>query len=666
MFSHSGGYHYYCTCKFKCGNITLPLLFSLKIDKNSATQTECGVIGAGVSTTGLPLVPVKVKCAGSFRVVLTYAFLDPGSNTTFCSNELLEQLGITGKKTTLSLTTLQNVQQTTRCSVTSLEVWDLNEENLLELPTVFSTERLPVDRSSIPLQKDVDRWPHLRNVNVQKIDAAVGLLIGNDVPKALEPKEVRESSGKGPYAVRTVFGWTINGPLGRNKTARRRANFIRSDHDLNEQFQTFCNMEFNDSVYDTKLEMSVEDSRALGMMEGSVQLKDEHYEVALPWKNFPPRLPNNRPLAEHRLNLLKKRLLKDPQLLSKYSEFMDNMLSRKYVRKVPESSINQPKLPLWYLPHHPVINPNKPSKICVVFDCAVVFRGTSLNSQLLQGPDLTNSLVGVLIRFRTDPVALIADIEAMFHQVRVTPSDYDALRFLWWHQNDLDKEPQEFQMMVHLFGATSSPSCANFALRRTAEDNSDDFGAEISDIVKRNFYVDDCLKSVKDDEVGIKTETTIPRLELSAAVVATRLDKMIRNEIDIEIHAPIFWTDSTCVLGYLNNTSKRFQTFVANRVATIHETTTPEQWRHVTSEENPADDASRGLSADSLLRSNRWLNGPEFLWKPENYWPCQINLAVAVSDDDPEVKKNAKPSLLKIVHTPQLKELSRDFRHGRS
>ncbi|XP_028402120.1 uncharacterized protein LOC114525110 [Dendronephthya gigantea] len=408
----------------------------------SATQTECGVIGAGVSTTGLPLVPVKVKCAGSFRVVLTYAFLDPGSNTTFCSNELLEQLGITGKKTTLSLTTLQNVQQTTRCSVTSLEVWDLNEENLVELPTVFSTERLPVDRSSIPLQKDVDRWPHLRNVNVQEIDAAVGLLIGNDVPKALEPKEVRESSGAGPYAVRTVFGWTINGPLGRNKTARRCANFIRSDHDLNEQFQTFCNMEFNDSVYDTKLEMSVEDSRALGMMEGSVQLKDGHYEVALPWKNFPPRLPNNRPLAEHRLNLLKKRLLKDPQLLSKYSEFMDNMLSRKYARKVPESSITQPKLPLWYLPHHPVINSNKPSKIRVVFDCAAVFRGTSLNSQLLQGPDLTNSLVGVLIRFRTDPVALMADIEAMFHQVRVTPSDYDALRFLWWHQNDLDKNPK--------------------------------------------------------------------------------------------------------------------------------------------------------------------------------------------------------------------------------
>ena len=54
--------------------------------------------------------------------------------------------------------------------------------------------------------------------------------------------------------------------------------------------------------------------------------------------------------------------------------------------------------------------------------------------------------------------------------------------------------------MVHLFGATSSPSCANFALCKTTDDNSDDFGKAISDIVKKNFYVDDCLKSAKDED----------------------------------------------------------------------------------------------------------------------------------------------------------------------
>ena len=122
--------------------------------------------------------------------------------------------------------------------------------------------------------------------------------------------------------------------------------------------------------------MSVEESRALGKMEGSVQLKDGHYEIALPWRNFPPCLSNNRPLAEHRLNLLKKRLLKDSDIHSKYSEFMDNLLTKGYARKVPDSSTDPPQQPLWYLPHHKVIDPNKPGKVRAFYDCAAMFHGT--------------------------------------------------------------------------------------------------------------------------------------------------------------------------------------------------------------------------------------------------------------------------------------------------
>ena len=114
-------------------------------------------------------------------------------------------------------------------------------------------------------------------------------------------------------------------------------NFLRSDHGLNEQFQRFCNMEFNDSSFDTKVEMSVEDSRALDIMERSVQLRDGHYQVALPWRNFPPWLPNNRSLAEHRLNQLKKLLLNDPKLHLKYSEFIDNLLKKDMLVRCPRT-----------------------------------------------------------------------------------------------------------------------------------------------------------------------------------------------------------------------------------------------------------------------------------------------------------------------------------------
>lgn len=93
-------------------------------------------------------------------------------------------------------------------------------------------------------------------------------------------------------------------------------------------------------------------------------------------------------------------------------------------------------------------------------------QGFTINKQLIQGPDLTGSLIGVLTRFRLEPVAVMADVEAMFHQVSVPPEDADLLRFLWWPDGDTSKDLVEYRMAVHLFGATSSPSCASYALRR--------------------------------------------------------------------------------------------------------------------------------------------------------------------------------------------------------
>jgi len=140
----------------------------------------------------------------------------------------------------------------------------------------------------------------------------------------------------------------------------------------------------------------------------------------------------------------------------------------------------------------------------VVFDCAAKHKGTSLNDQLLTGPDLTNSIVGVLMRFREEQVALSTDIECMFHQIRVAPEDRDAFRFLWWPDGDLTQQPIDHRMEVHLFGATSSPRCSSFALSRTVEDSEDEFSENVVRTVKRNFYVDDCLKSVKSVENAVE------------------------------------------------------------------------------------------------------------------------------------------------------------------
>ena len=98
------------------------------------------------------------------------------------------------------------------------------------------------------------------------------------------------------------------------------------------------------------------------------------------------------------------------------------------------------------------------------FDYRALCDGQSLNQQLFQGPDVTNT---VQISARAD--SLYVRHLNMFHQVKIDVEHRNLLRFLWWDNPELKGDPVEFCMTVHSFGATSSPRCATFALKTTAD-----------------------------------------------------------------------------------------------------------------------------------------------------------------------------------------------------
>jgi len=108
------------------------------------------------------------------------------------------------------------------------------------------------------------------------------------------------------------------------------------------------------------------------------------------------------------------------------------------------------------------------------------------------------------VRFCKEPIGFMADIKSMFHQVRMDQSHVDYLRFLWWPQGDTSRPPKEYCMLVHIFGAVSSPSCAIFALQKTADDNEHGFPPQVAETVRSNFYVDDCVKSVAKETEAIQ------------------------------------------------------------------------------------------------------------------------------------------------------------------
>ena len=206
--------------------------------------------------------------------------------------------------------------------------------------------------------------------------------------------------------------------------------------------------------------LSIEDQRALDTMHKSIREEGGHYHVAIPFRGE-KLLPNNKALAETRLVSLGKRLQRNLVLKIAYTESMASLMQKGHAEKVDESITKRtPEGGEWYLPHHPVISPSK-SKIRVVFDCAAKHQRVALNNKVLQGPDLTNNLLGILLRFRQYPVAVSADIEAMFHQVMVPMEDRDALRYLWWPDGDTNKAPDVYRMRVHLFGAPGVRVCAH-------------------------------------------------------------------------------------------------------------------------------------------------------------------------------------------------------------
>ena len=174
--------------------------------------------------------------------------------------------------------------------------------------------------------------------------------------------------------------------------------------------------------------------------------------------------------------------------------------------------------------------PQKQDQILVAFDAASLHNAVSLNNQLLQGSDLTNSLLGILLRFRQYPIALVADIKGMFNQVKVPPEDSDALRFLWWEDSDLQR-PSEFQKASHIFGATDSTSCANFCLKRAAEDHKGRFRDEAVSAVDKYFYADDFVKSIRTVTEASSLAGEVTCLFSEAGFRLTKLMRSSREEL---------------------------------------------------------------------------------------------------------------------------------------
>lgn len=454
----------------------------------------------------MSIVPIVLTDPTSGVSLCTHALLDSGADVTLCTQDLFDQLGCNGPRLKSPL----NVVGSKDSGITTLNIVDLLVEpesrgEVYRLNNVRTVEHLPIHISSYGTKGDALKYEHLKDLPFADVHPdSVSMIIGLDHPDLLIPQEIRVGKSGEPFAARTSLGWTLQGPVQvdnldspSGQSFAYSALFPEDDtlESLRESIDRFWVLETS-GLYDRRKGPSVTDQKVVKMWDENVTQDDKsHYILPIPFKDERKHLPPSYNLAIQRLTSLHKSLSKSGQL-DRYDEGINQLLEDGYVEQVPAHERERDPTHVWYLPHFGVTTPSKP-KLRIVFDCAAKSCGVSLNSTANSGPDLTNSLLGVLLRFRAKPIAFMGDVKAMFHQVRVPVEQRNKLRFLWARPGS---EVKQYRFCVHLFGGTWSPAVCTYALRRTATDYGSEFSSGTSLAVQKSFYVDDCLASFQTIE----------------------------------------------------------------------------------------------------------------------------------------------------------------------
>ena len=464
----------------------------------------------------MPLVQARIN--NMHNVV---ALLDTASTNTFIVKDVVEKLKLAGHECTYNLETLNNRKSVSSMAV-DFELWSVDSKEMLCLSNVLVIDEIPCDPQK---HEDIQSYDHLMNlpfVNMAPGDS-VQILIGQDNAAALAPIKIAKGCVDEPYATQTMFGWSINGMSAKEakKISRKIiTNFVTTSLDV--KVNQLWDLD-DEHVGSDSTTWSVDDRKVVALWDQQLCLVDGHFQLPVPWKVN--SLDNNYGVALCRLKSLKNGLAKSG-LFGDYDMAVCNMFQKNFAERVPTDQINNENLRTWYLPHHHVRKNN--GNMRLVFDCSSRYKGYCLNDATYQGPNLTNKLSSVLLRFRLHRYAVTADIESMFNQVMVPAEDRDALRFLWY----TDDHVTQYRMTTHLFGGIWSSSVASYALQQCSLACDDEF---IKHHILNSFYVDDLVASVKSVEEVCSLINTLKNTLLSRGF---NLRKYVVNDEDLMNQIP--------------------------------------------------------------------------------------------------------------------------------
>ena len=495
-----------------------------------------------------------------------YVMLDDQSNVSLAKTEFFDAFNIQGPSIPYILTTCAGVVNVSGRRAHGCVVEPLTGEISINLPTLIECNNVPNSRAEIPTPEAAYHHSHMRAIahEIPALDSSADilLLLGRDIVQVHKVRHQFNGPHNAPFAQKHDLGWVIVGDIclngahtpdevnafktcfmenGRPSYLSLCDNLFKVKEDFSQGFKQrtslpqtgapkqqedhFGRTVFQRTERDNQLAPSIDDLFFLQLMDmGFVKDESGSWVAPLPFRSPRKPLPNNKHNAHQRFQSLQRSFQKRPSMKE---EFMQGILDNNHAELAPPLEKGKES---WYLPIFGVYHPQKPGKIRVVFDSSARFEGVSLNEVLLQGPNLNNSLLGVLLRFRKEPVAITADIKQMFYCFLVQEEHRDFLRFMWFRDNNPENEMVDYRMRVHVFGNSPSPAVATYGLRRAAQEGEMDFGRDVCQFIKTDFYVDDALKSFPTEAEAVDV---LKRAQNLLACYNIKLHKIAFNSIKV-------------------------------------------------------------------------------------------------------------------------------------
>ena len=475
----------------------------------------------------------RVKLWGPNGYVVAIVIGDSGSEITLMREDLREALGIQGKPHTLHLQWADKTSRTSNAVQLNMQIQSLENKSIkLDLNNCFALDDLYLPARTLDMKELRKQFPYLTNIPFEGyFNEHPVMLIGAPHAHLIEGCELVEGGNNGPIAVRTRIGWSVYGGMthiGSSTESTKSVNSLtevdsETDDPLedpvpekkkisNEMLHELLVQHFSVEslgIRATQTHFTKDEKNAVEILDEEViVLEGGFVEAPLVWKRVNkliPRLPNNYTAVLQRQLAEERKLRKNPLHLEAYNNNVKELIALNYLREANDEDMigNWPNV--WYLPTSLVINANKnPPKMRNVYDASAIYRGTSLNANLLKGPDLLINIINPLIRMRMNSIAFTADVKAMFNMVKICARDTQCQRILF--REDHDSPMKTFIATVMLFGPTSSPFTSQYVKNKTAEkwiDKYPDAARTLIDLT----YMDDVLTSEPSIDKALQVAT---------------------------------------------------------------------------------------------------------------------------------------------------------------